>query len=836
MAVFTAAATALLGAFGVAGTILGSATLFNLAVGVIATGLAAGTAKLFGVFDPPGSPQDPGVKIQLAPATDNKVAKMYGRNYAGGIITDAEIKNQNKTMAYCIVLSEYTAGETWTVNDVFRGDARLLFSGATVTGQIDPNSTSNTKINGKMRCRVYAGGSEAVNQIFPATDAQPAYNSSPSSKSGQFVNWTSANTMEDLVFAVFELDYDPENGLTGLGAITFDLENSQSNPSLVLQDYLLNTRYGPGLTSADLDQSTFDDWETYCDEQVDYITINDLTAQHERYRIDGALSMFNTCKKNISEICLNGGAFFTYNGKTGKFGVVVNRAATALEQSNAFQFNDDNIVSGISITSTELFNLYNKVEVEYPSFNQKDQTDVYFAEVGNDIRNPNEPDNILNFRLNMVNDRSRVSQIANIDLNQSRISTVVEFTADHSALQVDVGDVVKLTSDLYGFNQKLFRCMRLTEVEDSEGSLSVKVVLLEYDDDVYGDIITKEDLPVNDTGISNWWNLKANSSITAEDYIFVVNDPSATNIPRYFIDTGSASGLVSSATIRQNVIFPTSGGGVKKPYARVDVRGDNGVFFDTYEITVLPLTESNVAVSAGTRYVYKNTDGEDFGVLLTGLGIPLEGTGSNFLEEENVERMKLTIKGYDSVSGLRTLPYESANIPVSAFNFVTKEDLNTFAAGSQFDGSPANKTDLASGTTFVDLMTSETYSLVGVDYGSYTVYAQATPLGSATSIYDLGFKMVFYVQYRRGIGDSIFRTYTADILKSNIPTTTDIPDVFLAKDFVIDPEAFGYDPDYKPYNLQITLQGYSTLALNGSGQRGFANMYYQVLKITKGGG
>ncbi len=98
MAIFTAIATAIVSAIGIStATIIGTLTWASLATGIIATGLALGTAKLLGVFNVPKMDmKDPGVKIQLPPSTDNKVPRLYGRNFTGSIIIDAEIKNQNK--------------------------------------------------------------------------------------------------------------------------------------------------------------------------------------------------------------------------------------------------------------------------------------------------------------------------------------------------------------------------------------------------------------------------------------------------------------------------------------------------------------------------------------------------------------------------------------------------------------------------------------------------------------------------------------------------------------------------------------------------------------------
>ena len=165
MAVFTAIATAIVGAIGVTGI---AATI---ATSIIAAGLALGTAKALGVMEPPKQQdmKDPGVKIQLPPSTDNRVPIFYGQSYTGAIIVDAELKNKNNTMVYCMVIGEKTDSGTITVNEIYRDDAKLNFSGATVISKTDPNATTSENINGKIRCRVYAGGTAASNQIFPAT-------------------------------------------------------------------------------------------------------------------------------------------------------------------------------------------------------------------------------------------------------------------------------------------------------------------------------------------------------------------------------------------------------------------------------------------------------------------------------------------------------------------------------------------------------------------------------------------------------------------------------------------------------------------------------------------
>ena len=669
MAVFTAAATALVGAIATAGTIAGSVTLFNIAVGVVAAGLAATTAKLLGVFEPPKvNGSDPGIKIQLPPATDNRVPRMYGRNFTGGIIIDAEIKNSNKTMAYCLVISEYNDNDNWEITDIYRGDAKLNFNPSQpfkVASLSDPNATSSTNVADKIRVRVYAGGSAAANQIFPITNQANAYGGGNSD--GRFTNWTSANTMEDLVFAIVEIDYDPENGLTGLGAITFDILNDLNRPADVLLDYLTNDRYGAGFSSSLLDQTSITDWANYCNEVVDYTDSDGNPGTHFRYQIDGALSTFNDCKSNIDRICLSSGAWFTYNNKTGKFGVVAQRPATTSELALAFEFTDENIISSVDITSTELYSLYNSVEVEFPSVINRDQTDVYFADIPSNIRHPNEPDNVLKSRLEMVNSRSRVSQLANIDLNQSRVSTVVEVTGDFSTLVVDVGDVVKVTLADYGFNNKLFRVMRTTE-DSRQGVITVKHTLLEYDADVYGDIITQDELPQSGSGITNWW-IEATKAEADVGNIYVVSDPTTNTVQRWEpTGTNLPTTLpVSTVQALYNNIYDSDG-----TYILVEMAPPGDSTYDIAKVTVRDVNNINNQGSETFSQAPSSTDGGDNVYFDNADYYPFLINSNGFNRDSD---LKLYIWFEDSQSGAQTPKFDTRVLDINLSNVVFTSDI-----------------------------------------------------------------------------------------------------------------------------------------------------------------
>jgi hypothetical protein len=482
MAVFSYIAAAIVNAFvATAGSILGSTLLFNTVVGVIAGGLAFATAKVLGVFEPPDLGPDPGVKIQLAPSTDNKIGIAYGRNFMSGPITDVAISNQNDTMHYCITLSERVIGGTYVVNEIFRDTSTLNFSSgnASVNSQTNPNSTNVSTIAGKIRCRVYAGGTASTNQIFPTTNKVAATTMMP--------HWTNTTdySMEELVFAMVEVDYDAENGLTGLGGMTFDITNSISNPGDVLIDYLNNTRYGAGLANTSIDVTSITgaantSLKGYSAEQISYTPFGGGSATQDRWQINGYLSTFADASTNIAKICQASASFFLFDTKQGKFKVLPNRTA-----SSTFSLNDDNIVSKVGVSGTELYSLYNKYQIEYNDKDRRDQTNTIQISTPASELNTGEPENMAQLRLDLVNDPIRATQIANLDLTQSRNGMIVTCTADYTAMQVDAGDVVDLTNADYGFTAKEFRVMKAQEQLDDSGMINVALTLLEYNADVY---------------------------------------------------------------------------------------------------------------------------------------------------------------------------------------------------------------------------------------------------------------------------------------------------------------------------------------------------------------
>jgi hypothetical protein len=199
---------------------------------------------------------DQGVRLQVPPAATNKVPVLYGAAYFGGIITDAFMTNNNKTMFYCLTLSEKTGSllstgqaSSYVFKDAYWNDQRIVFKedGITVDYTVDRAGTVDRSIGDQVKIYCYAGGSTSpvAPENYINNSLEPAYTVMP--------NWNEGtHQMNDLIFAIVRVDYNREKNVTGIGNMLFHIDNTMKLPGDVLYDYMTNTRYGAGIAAEEI--------------------------------------------------------------------------------------------------------------------------------------------------------------------------------------------------------------------------------------------------------------------------------------------------------------------------------------------------------------------------------------------------------------------------------------------------------------------------------------------------------------------------------------------------------------------------------------------------------
>ena len=502
MPAFTAIATFLVEAAITYGVTMTAATA-AFAINVVATGLAMVTSRLVNGSQRGNTGVNQGVRITIPPATDNRIPIIYGTVWQQGTITDARLSNQNKTMTYVLVLGEKTQTGTYTIGDIYWNDSRLNFSDSTVISREVPDDTgtlqTDDKWNGLLRIWVYAGSVDAADQIFPVSPTVNARTTLGESDTNYELN--------DLVFAVVQMDYNADVGLTNLGQISFQVNNSLKNPGSVWQDYMTSTRYGAGFDISELSTTTVAALNVLSLDEtglIQYESDGTTPLSQPRYEINGIIPTADTIKNNIERVNMASASWTTYDYGQGQWKIIANTTGTS-----TFAFTDDNIISELTLSVTPLEDQFNRLEVEFPDRGLRDQFNYFREDLNPAEMNDLEPTNELRLRLDMVNNSVQAGRLGRIEMRQSRVDYVVSFTADYSAIQCQVGDVVSLTNSVYGFDADLFRVTRIREVETADGGLIAEVVLLQYSDEVYSentltDFVNKpiSDIPIFGSSIA----------------------------------------------------------------------------------------------------------------------------------------------------------------------------------------------------------------------------------------------------------------------------------------------------------------------------------------------
>ena len=199
---------------------------------------------------------DAGVRLQIPPASDNKIPVLYGTAVMSGIITDAVMSNSNKRMTYCLTISEKTgtllstgAASAYLFKQVYWNDQRIIFKadGFTVDYTVDREGNQDISLRDLVKVYCYAGNASTTSIPEGYTNASypAAYTVMP--------GWALAtHIMTNLIFVVMEVNYNREKNVTGIGDMRFQIQNSMNKPGDVMRDYLTNTVYGAGIDVAEV--------------------------------------------------------------------------------------------------------------------------------------------------------------------------------------------------------------------------------------------------------------------------------------------------------------------------------------------------------------------------------------------------------------------------------------------------------------------------------------------------------------------------------------------------------------------------------------------------------
>lgn len=499
---------------------------------------------------------NPGSRLQIPPAGDNKLPVVYGQAYVGGIVTDLSITTDNQILYYVLTLAEVTNTETGGTPDVFTfgniyfGGKKCIFDivdKTSVIGLFDESTgiTDNT-VSGKLNFYLYRNGSASgVNTTQTAIQIMQNPN--------LVYQWDNTKLMSNSVFAIIKITYNQNANLTGLQQTKFQITNSRNKPGDCFLDYLSSSRYGAAIPLASINTVSLTALNTYSSGSFAYTSSAGVPLTQPRFQFDGSLDTNQTIMNNLQLMASCCDCLIRYNEIDGTWGVIVQSPA----YTTVMTLDDSNVISAIQITPVDIASSYNIVEVKYPDGTNQDSFNTAtfnLAVLNPSLMYPNEPVNKQSLNLPLVNNGVRAQYIANRTLEAGREDLQVKLTINYVGLQLEAGDIVSLSNVNYGWTLKRFRIGQVVENFKEDGTISATLSLMEYNPAVYDDIPVTQFTPAPNTGISS--PLGFGTLVTPT----IVNlQPTTANPSFGLVITASSAGTIQYAEVYYSAfINPTS--------------------------------------------------------------------------------------------------------------------------------------------------------------------------------------------------------------------------------------------------------------------------------------
>ena len=433
---------------------------------------------------------DNGVRQQVPPSSTNSIPIVYGNAYCGGRFIDAVLSTDAKTMYYVMVVSHISPNGQFTFDqsDMYWGDRKIGFDSSDLTKVVsltDGAGGVDTKVSGNLFIALYTSTQAGV--ISSTNGASLPNIFMGGSDIPSETRWqSSGRQMNGLAFAIIKLNYNRDAETTGMQTVTFKARQylngvGAAKPGDVWYDYITNQLYGGAMAVDIVDADSAAALNTYSDGLIPY-TEGGISKTQPRYRINGVIDTGQSCLQNINAIMIACDSWNQYNAAKGQWSVVINK-----EEATALAFNDSNIIGEIRVSAYDITSSVNQIEAEFPSKENRDQSDFVYYETPAGLLYPNEPVNKSSIQLSMVNDSVQAQYLASRILEQAREDLIVNISTAYTGIQVDAGDVISITNSSYGWTAKLFRVMKVSEVSLPDGNLGATFELNEYNAQVYDD-------------------------------------------------------------------------------------------------------------------------------------------------------------------------------------------------------------------------------------------------------------------------------------------------------------------------------------------------------------
>ena len=473
-------------------------------------------------------------------ANNNPIPIVYGKRQVGLTRVYVESSGTDNQYLYIAgVLCEGGGNGIESIDEIYVDDKLVTWNGALTDGTLRTVDATDTNF--------YKGGESLISvQGFYGLDNQSA-----SSLLQEQANWTSNHKLSGLAYLAVRLKWNqdafsgiPEIRVTLKGKKIYDprLDSTKggsgshrqdtastwtysNNSSLVLLDYLRNTRYGKGLPNS-VFETNYDAFKTSantCDTQV--TPYSGAVSDINLFETNAVLDSEKKVIENVRELLVPMRAIFNYT--QGKYKVIVEGTG-----SSQLLLTKDNVVSEVKLQGENKNEKYNRVvgtftnpekdyqsdTVSYPPYDDSalDPADQHATMLSDDNNTLLE----RSFDMIQVTSPYQAEEICENILKRSRNNLKAEVRVTSEALNLSIGDIVTATYETAGFVAKPFRVMSLSINSDS----TVNLGLEEHQDNFYTWEQKSEAPTIPDTDLPNPFSVSAPASVSLTDQLVLYSD------------------------------------------------------------------------------------------------------------------------------------------------------------------------------------------------------------------------------------------------------------------------------------------------------------------------